>query len=247
MRYRPNYSRIGAKEVTFDGVRIPQTFIVDEVLLEIFPEIISNSVKIPGRAGQHYQSGDFGIRHGSLRLSANTAERKRIKSISTFLQLTDFLKTTEPKKLQLGDFYVYAKFVEASSYEQVGIYGSISLDFECYDSKIYYGEHRVELKQGTNTFMCNSAINVYPYFVLSPTSTNLRIVNPTTSDQVVVPEGVSSTARVTVDMNKERCESNGNYLPVDNNFTDFFPLVPGKNTINLVNATGYLTYEECRL
>lgn len=247
MLHRANFSRIGAKNVVFNGTRLDEIFILDEIMLSIMPTITTNTQQVPGRAGDYLLASEIGSRSGRMRVSLNTQQKKRIESITVFKELFDVFITDEAKKLQLGDFYVYAQFINASDYDQVGIYGSTTLDFVCYDPYLYYKTVEVSLKNGTNNVICTSQEPVFPYFELIPTSSSMTIRNTVTGDQVVIPSGLSSTKKLTVDMERERCESAGSYVATTNASTDYFMLTPGENKISITNGSGKLTFKERRL
>lgn len=246
-RHKHNYSIIGARDVFYNNVHLSDLFIIDEILLEILPAMVMTSQHVPSRHGDVLLQADYGTRSGSMRVSMKTGARDRVKSLGIYKEPFDVFMTGEPKKLQLGNFYVWALFTGSSDYDQVGIYGSTTLNFTCFDPYMYYKTQSVSLARGTNGFYCTSPIAVYPTFTITGASPTLTITNSDTGDKVVIPSGFNTSNTVTVDMERERCEVNGNYLPVSNELTDFFTLRPGQNSITLSSGSGTLTYQERRL
>lgn len=244
---RRNYSVIGTKYVCFNGINLTDLFIIDQVQLENMPQATVSSIRIPGRAGERFGTGNYGIRHGSMRVSLNTGEHDRVKSINAYKNPLDLFFTDGPKKLDLGEFFVNAFFVASSGYEQVGIYGSDVLSFECYDPYLYYEEKSHSLARGTNSIYCTSPLEVFPTITISGASPTLNITNNDTGERVVIPSGFTSSQTMTVDMERERCTVNGNYIAVSNDLTEFFTLQPGTNNITLSSGSGTLKYRERRL
>ena len=242
--FRANHSLIGAKHVRFDGVQLDDVFIIDEILLQILPDVVSTTQESAGRNGDHFLGGRYGVRSGQMRVSLNTRQHGRIDSLAMFKKAAGVFISDEPKKLDFGHFYVYARFTNSSDYDQVGIFGSTTLDFVCYDPYMYFDTLSTQISAGENLVYCSSPCSVLPVLTLTGCSAPLEIKNVRTEDKVVISAGISDEKTILIDMEHERCEIDGAYLPVDNMLTDFFGLDPGENLISISSGHGSIEYVE---
>lgn len=242
-----NYSKIGAKNVYYNGNLLNDTFIVDEIYLESFPEATDTTVDIPGIPGSKLVGVHRQPRHGSMRLSLNTEERQYIDAFDAFKRLADMFDFETARVLDFGHFRVNAKCTKASDFEQVGIYLSTTLEFVCYDPHLYYRDIEIELTTTKGTFYNQSTCPVWPVIEVTGASVPLTITNKDTGEKVTISSGITSTTKVTVDMAKARCYANTNYLPANMDLTDFFSLAPGTCNIGISSGKGTLRYTECRL
>lgn len=240
-----NLSQLGAKSVSFDGIRVNDYYIVDQIYLENTPETTDYSTKIPGMAGEHYFGSDLNPRHGSMRLSLNTREHRWIDAFDAYHRIWEIFDFTSPKRLDFdGKFHVLAKLQKASAFEQVGIYASTTLEFTCYDPYLYFRDVEIPLKKSDNEFFCTSPLPVWPTIEITGASAPLTVVDKQSGNRILTASSFASTASVVIDMERGRVTANGNYVTLSNAQSDFFMIDPGIVNLNLSSGSGVLRYTE---
>lgn len=245
MRRAPRASRSFAQGIIYDGVVLSDFFDITELKRQPFPQVSANTLTIPGRAGVRFASSQRGTRTLSMKLSLLSHGRDDFSVAARWDEMVDLLIKEEPKALELGDGKtIYALPTNASELERLGNRGVSTVTFTAYDPYFYGPSHDVALSSGNNIVIIKGTQAVRPTVSITGTTGAITARNVETTERVVTASVSSSSARVVMDMETQRCTVNGSYLAVDMDHTDYWELIPGTNTVYLSGGTGTLTYTE---
>lgn len=235
----------GYEHVVFDGVDLNDYFEVVGVQAPAFPPVEPITTAIPGKAGEHYYSRRVGSREVTLRLMALADKSSPLSVIQRWRELTPLITHGEPKRLYLDDeMYLNAMLTGETPLEFLGKRGAVEVTFTAFDP-YYHGQwHELPLEAGDNTFQVISQCETWPIIRVSGASAPLRVRDNATYNEVRVP--ATGSATIEIRMEEMKVFSGSNYVPVDIQYTDFFPLIPQEEdtTIWLSSGTGTLSYEE---
>lgn len=239
-RYTPFFEK-----VVYDGVNLSRFYDINEIAIGNAPAITLTSVEIPGKIGNHFADIKYGEREIAFKFSINADSRDQRKIYSKWRELSHLVLKNEPKVLMIGERKKINAIVSSvGNLERVGTRGVCEVVFVAFDSWFYGDTHNIELTSGSNEIFISGDQEVFPSLTIKPGGTSLTVTNQDTGSRVVIPKGVTSSTTVTINMERERCEVNGNYLAVTNEQTEFFTLKPGINRISLSSGSGVLTYTE---
>lgn len=236
-----------AQNVMYDGENLSYFFDITSIKVDAVPSITLNAIKIPGLAGEHYGSRELGSRTIKMTMSVKCKSRHPYKIYAAWRELMSKLLKDTPKPLYLDDDkYVNAIVTDISEIERIGQRGVAEVTFTASDP-YFYGPTKTHQLKGVSSFTAMIQWPVWPIIKLSNCESPLMIVNMNTGDRVVIPDGISSSGKIVIDMADRRCSINGNFLPVSNELTNFFQIRPGENVISISSGVGELIYTERRL
>lgn len=245
MRYG-RYFSIGAENITYDGIDLSEFFDITDAQIQIVPTIDLASTKIPGAAGSHFDSIEYGERRIVLKMSMRAWDRSRIHQAQYWREFNPLLLKDEPKPMQLGEsWYINVIISDASELAKLGTRGVADVTFVAHDPYFYGSTREFQLNAGENQLFVENPYGVWPVIELEgfDAGVPLTVTNVDTSETVYIPVAPSSDNTVTIDMQHRRCSSDGQYLMVSPELTSWFSL-KGLVTIALSSGHGRLTYRE---
>ena len=241
-----NLSNIGHTFLAYDGVNLSDHFVVKSIDMPLLPTIDAASIAIDGKPGAWFSKRQIGTRDIIVGLGMLNDDRNRKDILQNWIMLSDILAKDTECKLELGDGrYVNAVLVGDTEMEFNGRWSVVNVTFRCFDPYVYGDEHTVSLKQGNNTFNVLGKYPTNPVIKITGAST-VTVTDNDTGDKVRV-ESIASGKTLVIDMGEYRCTIDGLYKSADLTVTDFWPLRPGRNTLNLSSGSGTLTYREVYL
>lgn len=240
----PGFIKIGAQDIRYDGVNLSHYFDITDVAMQPFPEIEVKSTKIPGKAGTHFNDREIGERTLTLKMSIRGFDRNKIHIYQFWRELVPLLLKPEPRPMTLDEhkqINVIAR--SATEIERLGTRGISDIEFVANDPFFYGEEHEIELSRSTH-FSVLGGYEVLPTIEITGVSGELIVTNEKTGDRIRIPSVASDGAKVVVDMERNRCTINGEYLPVDMSVTDYFGLPLGEAVVGISKGSGILKYKE---
>lgn len=239
-----NRGRVGCTKVAYDGFVLSDVFEVRDINAPLLPPIEAQMIEIAEKPGAYFVSRKIRTRDVIITLALDAQSRCPVDINEEWAKFVPkFLKNT-PRKLEIGSRgYLWAMLTGETNIELEAYKGVIEMTFTCFDP-FYYGEqHEVALKTGNNNVFVYGNASAYPTFELSGINGTCTIKNNSTADQLRVA-GLTSTTTLRAYMEEHYCTVNGSYREADLTVSDFWPLEPGDNVINLSAGTGKLTYQE---
>lgn len=239
-----NMGRIGCTKVVYDGFVLSDVFEVRDVAAPWLPPIEASTLEISDHPGAWYVTRNIRTRDIILTLALDAQSRCSMDIRHAWREFSPKLAKNKPCKLELGDDgYVWAMLTGETPITNEAYKGVIDVTFTCFDP-YYYGEvHTVDLTAGSNNIYIHGGCSAYPQFEVTGVSGTCTIMNGRTAEQLRVT-GLTSTTTLYAYMEDCYCAVNGAYREADPQVSDFWPLEPGDNVINLSAGHGTLTYQE---
>lgn len=245
LKRAPRADRSFAQGVIYDGVILSDFFDITELNVQPFPQMGAQTISIPGKKGLHFGESTMGVRTLSMKLSLRADTANDFGVFRKWRQFTDLLIKDEPKKLYIGDSqYINAMALSSSELERLGNRGVSTITFTAFDPYFYGDQHEIALRSGSNTVIIQGSCPVYPVITLTGCSGALNVQKTGTADRVVTNSISSTSAKIVIDMERQRTTANGSYFPVNMQVTDYFELDPGSNTVTVSSGSGTLSYQE---
>lgn len=243
---RMNLANVGHNFVIYDGINLADHFIVRSIEMPLLPEIDASTLRIDGKAGEWFSKRQIGTRDVVIGLGVLNDTKDRKEILDTWWQLSELISKDKECKLELGTGrYVNAILVGDTDIKTNGKWSTVEVTFRCFDPYVYGDTHTETLKAGNNTIYVKGKCQTYPVISLTGASTT-TLTDTLTGDKVRV-ESLTSSQTLVINMAEYRCTVNGNYKAADISVTDFWPLRPGENTLNVSSGSGSLTYQEVYL
>lgn len=241
---RANLSHLGHQTLIYDGEAISDFFVVRSFDMPFLPGISASTIEIDGRPGAWYANRGIGTRDVTIGIGIINDSRERVDVIESWFKLAEKLAKDDVRRLEFGNgYFVECMLVGNSPVEYKGRWSISTLTFRCFDPYIYGEEHFEPLAAGTNTIYVRGNQPTYASIDLRATSTVVQVQDTETSDRVRIPSTMSG-ANIGIDMELCRCTYNGMYKAADPTVTDFWPLRPGKNVLEVTGGSGSLVYRE---
>lgn len=238
-----NLSNIGHNFLRYDGVNLSDFFVVRKIDMPLLPNIEASGIKIDGRAGEWFAKREINTRDiiVGLGILNDTKERKDI--LENWFLLSDKIAKDKVCKLEIGNGrFVNAILMGDSPITTNREWSTVDVTFRCFDPYIYGEEHTESLKAGNNTIRVKGKYPTYPTIELTG-ATAITLTHNGTGDKVHVT-GLTASQKLLINMAEYKCSVNGVYKPADPTVTDFWPLTPGDNVLNLSSGSGTLKYRE---
>lgn len=238
------YRATGHPHIVYDGIDLNDYFEVVSLGGSVLPTVEAVTATVPNKAGQHYYGRRVGARTVTFRLMALAEESDPASVMQAWRDLAPFLNKDEPRPLYIDDeMYLNAVLTGETALEFYGDRGAVEVTFTAFDPYFHGRNHEIALAAGDTSFRVVSLAEVWPYITVTGARAPLRVQNKDTAEEVRVP--AVGSAKIEIDMENGKVYSNGNYVPADMQYTDFFSLPPEADvTIWLESGSGTLTYEE---
>lgn len=239
-----NLSQIGDTGIAYDGVALSDYFIVCGLDMPAFPNIDTSSLAVDGKPGEWFTNRKIGTREIVVRLAMMTDRADRVDIMEEWLSLTPKLLKDEPKMLELGNgYYVNAIITGTSAITETMNWSKADITFKCFDPYVYGDTHEVPIHAGENTIYVKGTCSIRPVYNILGTDETVTLENDDTGKRTVI-HGMVPDAPLVIYMEDYRCTARGYYKAADPSVSDFWPLTPGVNHINLSSGSGTLTYKE---
>lgn len=241
--------RAFAQNIIYDGVCLSDYFDITKPYIQPMPDITVSYADVPGMVGSHFGSTNYGTRRISLTLSAKGMTHNPLMVNDFIRNLLALVVKSEPKPMQLdSSFTIWAVISNVGDIERIGRRGVVTVEFVACDPFFYGAVNTVDVNEGDNTIYVSGNYPVWPVIELTGVDPSQPLIasNTDTGDKVYIPE-VSDNVTVSIDMEHRRCTSNGYFLAVSPEHTDFFNLQPGYNTVRISSGRGSVSYREKRL
>lgn len=239
------YIKIGAQNVTYDGRSLSHYFNILGIKYQAYPDITINAANVPGRPGGRFGSRELGSRNIVLSLSFKGYDRNPMHVYQVWRKLLPLLMKDEPKPLVLDESKtIYAVVSSVTDLETISNRGFVEVTLTATDPFFYGTKHVIPLVSGSNKFKVLGDYAVRPLIEITNVSGALDVTNNNTSERIHIPQVLSTSAKVTIDTDRLRCEANGSYLECDLTVSDYFQLDPGMADIQISRGSGTLTYQE---
>lgn len=237
---RFNLSRSGCDGIVFDGFRLSDIFVVEDVVIPALPEITAKTMSLAQRAGEYYCSDAIGPRPVKITLRVDAESRCPLDIFKAWREVSGRIRTSEPRKLQLDEqWYCWAKLTGSTEIERRAYYGVVEATFTCFDPYFYGPTRKLSLASGLNEFAM--ACEAYPVLELTASGSSVRVQDERTGDFVLV-DGLSSGKALTIDMERQCCSTPDGFRECDL-MSDFFAL-SGDVRLRVTGASGVLSYQE---
>lgn len=240
-----NLSKIGENGIAYDGVTLSDYFIIRGVDMPMLPTIETTSLNIDGKPGAWFTSRQIGTRDIILRLAILADSKNRVDIMDEWLRFSHLITKGEEKQLDLGNgYYVNAVMTGTSNITRNMRWSTVDVTFRCFDPFIYGDTHVEQLSAGDNDVYIQGDYPAFPVYTINGAEESFTLKNNDTG-KVVTVHGLASDTKLTIDMAKYRCTVRDRYYqPADPSVSDFWPLEPGANSINLSSGYGELVYTE---
>lgn len=241
---RLNNGRVGCTKLVYDGFVLSDVFEVRDVNAPLLPPIEAQMLEIADKPGAFFASRKIRTRDVIITLALDAQSRCPVDINEAWSEFVPKLLKNTPRKLQIGSRgYLWAMLTGETNIEREAYKGVIEMTFTCFDPFYYGEEHEFNLKSGDNSIFVRGNAGAYPKIELSGISGTCTIKNNNTGEQLRVA-ALTSTTTLRAYMEEHYCTVNGSYREADPTVSDFWPLEPGDNVINISAGTGKLTYQE---
>lgn len=239
---RLNYSRQGCTGISYDGVNLSDTFVIEDVSIPLLPTFEAVTQELAQRPGAYFSSRKVGTREVKVRLRLDAESRCPVDIFKAWREFSDVFNKPDPRPLKLNDDkFVNALVIGDTEIESTAYYGTVEVAFMCFDPFFYGQDHSIPLPTGTTAFTVLGAVSAYPVIEATASSGTVTVTDVRTAEYVRVP-GLASGSKLVIDMERQTATIGGEYVPVDL-LSDFFA-IDGDVQIRLAGASGTLTYRE---
>lgn len=211
------------------------------------PKITDSTVSMPGRPGSVLMRTQMKPLEIPAEIRLKLAPCTSEDAAKVWRRLAGILITPDERKLVLPespDLYYMAKVTDAGEFDTLWYTGSCEIKFTAYDPIAYGKTRSATVSSGSSTLEVGGTYETYPVFDLKATSTTrVRVTNEDTGEYVLMVTNPSTNATIKVDMGAQMLRMNTNLQKIYIG-SDYFALKPGENHINIIGASGTVTWEE---